>query len=230
MAAANWGSQLQIQIYVNRRSEELSESIVDALPPLKLKYPILQWVSPIECDNFREYCDYDFLRALELEAHCKALSEFWPRRGPCWDALAIVKSSSNSDFEGVVLVEAKSYPDEIYGPGCQASPRSREKIEAALDKTKEWMDIDKKFDWMGQLYQSANRLAHLYFFREVIRVPAWLVNVYFLNDPRSPTTREMWDGTLPLIDAELGLGGDNCFVGKVFLEARGPRGASLESQ
>ena len=37
---------------------------------------------------------------------------------------------------------------------------------------------------MGPLYQFPNRLAHLYFFREIVKVPAWLVNVCYLDDPK----------------------------------------------
>lgn len=53
-------------------------------------------------------------------------------------------------------------------------------------------------------YQSANRLAHLYFFREIADIPTWLVNVYFANDPHSPTSAETWEMVLPEVKKELG--------------------------
>jgi hypothetical protein len=38
------GSQLQIQIYVNRRSEELSQKVLQGLPDLALLHTRLHWV------------------------------------------------------------------------------------------------------------------------------------------------------------------------------------------
>jgi hypothetical protein len=122
------GSQLQLQIWVNRQPDELSRRVVDALPSLASLNPRLHWVSPLEREKFVEYQDRAFLRALELESLDPQLKRFWPRGGPVWDALAAVEIGGDPAPRGVVLVEAKSYPDEIYGPGCQASPRSRKKI------------------------------------------------------------------------------------------------------
>lgn len=131
------GSQLQIQIYVTRRSEELSQRVLDALPSLASSNARLRWVSPLESEKFAEYYDRAFLSALGFEHLDDALVEFWPRRGPHWDALAVVEVAGDPHRRGVVLVEAKSYPDEIYNKkGCQASPRSRRRIEAALEQTK----------------------------------------------------------------------------------------------
>jgi len=220
------GSRLQIQTYVNRRSEELSQRVLDALPSLASMDARLRWVSPLEGEKFAEYRDRDFLRAIGLEHLDSALVEFWPRRGPSWDALAVVEVPRDPDRRGVVLVEAKSYPGEIYVKnGCQAlSPRSRRKIEAALAQTKRWLGVPEDIDWMGRLYQSANRLAHLYFFREIVDIPAWLVNVYFLGDPRSPTTREDWQVALAQVKAELGLTGIAVpYTAKLFLEAKDRR-------
>ena len=215
------GSQLQLQIWVNRQPDELSRRVVDALPSLASLNPRLHWVSPLEREKFVEYQDRAFLRALELESLDPQLKRFWPRGGPVWDALAAVEIGGDPAPRGVVLVEAKSYPNEIYGPGCQASPRSRKKIETALRKTKSWLGVPKNIDWTGPLYQSANRLAHLYFFREEVSIPAWLVNVYFLDDPDSPTTREKWRVGLRQVKAELGLANiDVPHAAELFLEAR----------
>jgi len=215
------GSQLQLQIYVNRRMDDVSRRVLDALPSLASLNPRLHWVSPLECQKFSEYQDRAFLCALGLEDLDGELRKFWPRGGPVWDALAAVDTESALASSGVVLVEAKSYPAEIYGSGCQASPRSRKKIEAALRKTKAWLGVPEDIDWTGPLYQSANRFAHLYFFREEVGIPAWLVNVYFLDDPDSPTTREEWRVALDQVKAELGL--SNIVVphaAELFLEAR----------
>ena len=128
------GSQLQIQMYVDRHGEELSERIIDALG-IKSCTSGLRWVSPLENEKFREYRDSAFLNAVDLRDHARELRKFWPRGGPSWDALAIT-DPFDADKRGVVLVEAKSYPGEIYGNGCQASRPSLTKIEAALKETK----------------------------------------------------------------------------------------------
>jgi hypothetical protein len=130
----------------------------------------------------------------------------------------------------VVLVEAKSHVSEVYGGGCKASARSRKRIDEALELTKRWLGIPSEPDWTGALYQSANRLAHLYFFRKVMGVPAWLVNVYFINDPYSPTSRSEWEAALVGVKAQLGLAGISVpHAADLLLEA-GPRGELLEER
>jgi hypothetical protein len=109
------------------------------------------------------------------------LAELWPQGGPVWDALARV-TLHGSRGPGVLLVEAKSYPQELYSNGCCASEVSRGQIVRALQNTQRWLGVEQT-DWTGPLYQSANRLAHLYFLREVAGVPTWFVNLCFAGDP-----------------------------------------------
>jgi len=215
------GSQLQIQLWINRRSRELTQSVLAVLPSLASLDPRVRWVSPLESSGFVEYHDHDFLRAVGLERCAPELSRFWPRGGPVWDALAAVETTRTPDCRGVLLVEAKSHVSEVYGCGCKASARSRKRIEAALELTKRWLGASSDADWTGALYQSANRLAHLYFFREVMGVPAWLINVYFVNDPHSPTSRAEWEVALAGIRAQLGLAGISVpHAADLFLRAR----------
>ena len=75
--------------------------------------PAIQWVSPLEKHHFREAADAAFLRALGLDRYVRELRGFWPQGGPNWDALGILGNSAAHD--GVLLVEGKSYPDEVYG-------------------------------------------------------------------------------------------------------------------
>ncbi|MBF0634186.1 MAG: hypothetical protein HQK85_06000 [Nitrospinae bacterium] len=197
------GSQLQIQIYVNRRAEELNTAICAAYPALK---DHISWVSPLKNALYEEYKDEDFLRSVGMSRLAPLLvGDFWPKGGPRWDALARVKINGK---EGVILVEAKNYPGEIEGNGCGASPYSRSIIEKALQKTKKWLGVAPETDWMGKWYQSANRLAHLYFLNEVVGVPAWLVNVHILDDPmHNPTSRNVWEIELAGIKSQMGLSG-----------------------
>ena len=69
-------------------------------------------------------------------------------------------------------------------------------------------------------------------FREEVGIPAWLANVYFLDDPDSATTREEWRVALDQVKAELGLTGVAIpDAAELFLEAKerrelvGERGA-----
>ena len=160
----------------------------------------LEWVSPLEKDGFAEYRDEAFLAALGHSDLAVVLAAFWPRGGPQWDALATVRLGDQTSLQGghsakpssgVLLVEAKSYPAEMESSGCRAGGRSRALIERSLTEAMRWFGADPA-DWCGPLYQFANRLAHVYFFRERAGVPAWFVNVCFVNDPRTPTTEEEW--------------------------------------
>ena len=73
------GSQLQIQIYVNRRRHELSKRILEASPALAQVSAQIIWVSPLEEEKFVEYKDKAFLKAIGLDHLVKELNEFWPR-------------------------------------------------------------------------------------------------------------------------------------------------------
>jgi len=215
------GSQLQIQIFVNRRSAELTREVFEKFPDLALLHPRLNWVSPLEKDRFSEYQDTAFLKACGFEHLSDELKAFWPRGGPVWDALASIEFQKGKNNKGILLVEAKSYPAEIYGSGCKASPTSREKIEDALDRTKKWCGVPADTDWTGPLYQSANRMAHLYFFRKIAGVPAWLANINFLNDQHSSTKRDEWEKQLKKVKAGLGISGKEIpYAADIFLKAQ----------
>jgi hypothetical protein len=167
--AAFAGSQLQTQIWVNRRSERLSALVCDAFADLA--GASISWVSPTRPDGYREYQDQAFLRRVGLGRLSADLSAFWPAGGPVWDGLGIV---TEGEGNGVILLEGKSYPRELYGSGCQAGPTSRTKIVAALIATQKWLGVDQSLEtWCGPLYQTANRLAHLYWFNQVVRTRAW---------------------------------------------------------
>ncbi len=210
---AHAGSQRQIQTYVNERTDALNSAITQSLSRYNLDGKYVHWVSPLAADTYSEYRDWEFLERVGLGRLAPRLRKFWPRGGPCWDALARIEG-------GCLLVEAKSHVPEIYGGGCEASPRSKKKIQAALDATKAWLGVSPDVDWTGRLYQSANRYACLYFMRE-IGVQAFLVNVYFVGDPISPTplTRENWNAAIGGVNQELGLVREVPYSAAVFLTA-----------
>ena len=203
---ARAGSRRQIQRYVNEGPDPLNEAILASLVDGPAGGGRIWWVSPLESDDYAEFCDERFLDALGVGHLTRELvGGFWPRLGPCWDGLAVISSRNDPDYHGVIMVEAKSHLEEVFGTGCGAGPASLEKIRLALKSTADRLGASGTPDWEGRLYQSANRLAHLHFFREVMRVPAWLADVYFVNDPYRPTSREQWDAFLPSVWSELGV-------------------------
>lgn len=152
---------------------------------------------------------------LGLSNYGDELRRFWPKGGPRWDALAVAQMGAG----GVVLVEAKSHVAEMYAGGCKAtSPKSIKMIADAIANTKHWLRVDDVINWQsvhrdraqsnsrsGNLYQTANRLAHLYFFREILRINSWLVNIFFVDDPHSPTTQIEWESALAKAKRTMGL-------------------------
>ncbi len=204
------GRQRQIQTYVNQHADNLQQEISIAFgTPFSLR-----WASPLRSEKYEEYCDERFLSALGLLQHRGNLDDFWPKRGPVWDALA-----SDTFTGGVMLLEAKSHLPEVRGSGCKAAALSSiQKIDASIAQTKRWLSVPAEFDWKGDLYQSANRLAHLHFFRNILQSPAWLVNVYFIDDPHCPTSRAEWNSGLNEVKRELGIG-TVPFCADIFLPA-----------
>jgi hypothetical protein len=198
---------------VNERRSELSQALAEALQAWKLDESSIRWVSPLAADNHSEYRDREFLEIIGAGHLAPKLAEFWPRGGPCWDALARL------DGGGCVLVEAKSHVPEVYGKPCGAAGGSLSLIQSSLAQTKEWLGVNQDADWLGRLYQSANRLAYLYFLREIGKVDAFLANVYFTGDQRSPTTRQEWDTGIKAVGEQLGISSPVPYSASVFLEA-----------
>lgn len=192
------GSQLQVQLYSARLAPTLSAALAKAVghPSDSLK-----WIAPLEDDLFDELLDEAFIRALGYGAHANALRAFWPGSGPRWDGLARLEPSGT-----VLLIEGKSYPAEMRGSGCQAKdPNSIRLIDAALDDTKRWLNVPVDRNWKGDLYQYANRLAHVRFLRD-LGVDAWLVNLCFVNDPtKNPTDESTWRDALAQAKKDLGV-------------------------
>jgi hypothetical protein len=194
---------------VNWHQAELTGKILEAIPALASQSPFIRWVSPLAEDAFREYHDGRFLEAVSL-GHLKgALREFWPKGGPHWDALATLHTSRGGAQTGVLLVEAKSHPEELRSGPCRArSDRSIDRIKTTLTRVKKRLNVSDDSDWMEcPYYQAANRYAHLYFLREKC-VAAWLVNVYFLRDEswkNSPDNRSGWEKELEALRKALGL-------------------------
>jgi len=213
------GSQRQIQTYVNERPRVLTRAIADALRPYRLDPLAVRWVSPLEADKYSEYQDGEFLEIVGAGHLVPKLIVFWPRGGPCWDALARVEGG------GCVLVEAKSHIPEVYGNGCAATGHSLSLIRSSVARTQAWLGARPDADWLGPLYQSANRLAHLYFLREIGNIEAFLISVYFTGDPHPhfSTSRQQWDDGIRLVNEQLGIANPLPYTASVFLVAASDR-------
>src|SRR5712664_1394899 len=209
---AHAGSQRQIQTYVNEKTKVLNSAIAQSLSQYNHNERAIHWVSPLKEDTYSEYRDSEFLERVGYGHLAPALRKFWPRNGPCWDALAQIEG-------GCILIEAKSHVAEIYGGGCGASPDTKRTKLAGLGATKAMLGVSSEVDWTGRLYQSANRYACLHFLREIAGVQAFLVNVYFVGDPRTPTTRDEWDAAISSVNQELGLVREVPYSSAVFLTA-----------
>lgn len=194
----NRGSLRWIQQAVNTRQLVLDRHILEASP---IRGPI-HWLSPKSDDDFAEYRDGDFLQRIGLEHIISALTDFWPNRGPQWDALG---RSENGD---VLLVEAKAHVGEICSPASQAGVDSAAKIDIALVETAAFIGAEPKAPWRQAFYQLANRIAHLHFLRRH-GVDAWLVLVNFTGDVemRGPASEREWKAAYQVVEHLMGLKG-----------------------
>ena len=153
------GSQRWLQLAVNRCPNVIDEAIAKAIG---LEHgETVQWLSPLESDAFTEYKDDAFLDRLGIGPQYRRLEDFWPTRGPVWDGLA---RTSGGRY---LLIEAKANIPEFDTCPTGASGGSLHKIRKALDETKGFLRVRSKTDWSECFYQYANRLAHLYFLREL---------------------------------------------------------------
>lgn len=157
------------------------------------------WVSPLANDEYAEYRDAQALEKLGLTPSVP-LAEFWPTRGPRWDALG--RTSAGRPL----LVEAKAYIEEIVSPASAASDQSLTLIRQSLREVKEFLRIKPEHDWSALFYQYTNRLAHLYYLRRRNSVDAYLVFIYFLGAPdvQEPSTAAEWHAALRLLKSLLG--------------------------
>ncbi len=191
------GSLSWIQHVVNDCPEVLNKPVIDAIGVHKDK-PV-EWLSPKADDDYSEYRDQDFLDLLGIKLAKTKLSDFWPKRGPQWDALARIEDKA------YFLVEAKAHVSEIISSSQAKSTKSKALINKSLAETKKYLKLKPHIDLSKGFYQYSNRLAHLYLLRELNNIPAYLVFVYFTNDyTHILTTRDEWKGALQLMHSLLG--------------------------
>ena len=199
--AAPRGSQRWLQLAVNRCPDVIDGAIAKTMG---LEHgETVQWLSPLESDGFAECRDHAFLKRLGIIPQYQRLEDFWPAQGPVWDGLARTSSGR------CLLIEAKANIPEFSTSPTGASEGSLHQIRKAFDETRAFLRVRTKTDWSECFYQYANRLAHLYFLRELNKVDAALIFVFFVGDTtvrdREPVSREGWQAAIDLADHHLGV-------------------------
>jgi hypothetical protein len=214
---ASAGSQRWLQVAVNQRREILNRPLATLLGLSPGTH--IDWMSPLKSEGYREYRDGAALRRLGVHSlPNQQMSDFWPARGPVWDALA-----RTSDGR-LVFVEAKAHIGEAASPSTNASPESRKLIEQSLLEVRSYLAPHSKADWTATFYQYTNRLAWLYLLRQANALPAHMVFLYFLNadEVGGPSEVAEWQGAIQLLHAVLGLGKHplSSWVHDLFLDVR----------
>jgi hypothetical protein len=196
-AKAVKGSQKWIQTLINKKPEVLNEQLRTKLGMHKAEK--IEWLSPLEEDEYAEYRDEEALALLGLELETIVYQPFWVEMGPQWDGIG-------RSGEKVFLVEAKSHIPELISSMQAKNPNSIKTIRDSLEKTKKQLGSKTDFDWTKTFYQYANRLAHVNFLRSFY-IPAYLVCFYFVNDSemKGPTSVDEWKGAIRLLHRCLGL-------------------------
>jgi hypothetical protein len=197
---ANAGSQRWLQIAVAKAPEVLDEALrcsgaIDSDDSVN-------WKSPLASEQFREYRDGKVLRCLGVNHLPKrSLAEFWPRRGPVWDALGKTQNGH------LILVEAKAHIPEAASPPSKATEASLTFIRCSLEEAQKYYAPRSKADWSLTLYQYTNRLAFQYLFAHLNGLPSRLVFLDFINatDVEGPESEVEWRDATRLIHALLGL-------------------------
>ena len=202
------GSQRWLQLAVNRCPNVIDEAVAKAINLAQGE--TIQWLSPLESAAFTEYWDQEFLERLGISPQHRKLSDFWPPRGPVWDGLARTSGGR------CLLIEAKANIPEFDSSSTRASEKSLHKIKTALEETRTFLRISSETDWSKCFYQYANRLAHLYFLKELNKIDAALVFVYFVGDTtvpgRDPVSGEGWQTAIGLATHHLGVRADSGWI------------------
>jgi hypothetical protein len=160
-------------------------------------------------DYYAEYRDQEFIDRLGGSRYFRQplptrrpLNEFWPRFGPQWDGLGV------TDQGQILLVEAKAnIPEMVTAPTQARGESALQRIQLSLREVKSFVNSRIPVDWSVSFYQYANRLAHLYWLRELNGQDAYMVNLFFLNDAEmnGPKLVEEWQAAIRLQEVFLGV-------------------------
>lgn len=210
------GSQKDLQILANQHQDILNHELSKILN----KTIKLEWLSPLKDDDYAEYVDQDFINRLDINSRIiKPLNDFWPNGGANWDGLA-------KDNETIFLIEAKAHiSEQMIESTVATSIESINLIKKSLEETKAFLDVKSDVSWCKEnYYQYANRIAHLYYLREINKIDAHLLFIYFLNDKTvtgKSETKEDWKQAINDVYKKLELEKNNKlsdFIHNIFID------------
>ncbi|WP_162849728.1 hypothetical protein [Anaeroplasma bactoclasticum] len=182
------GSKHWIQEYINTPllTKELNE---------KIEFQNIEWISPLEKDNYREYSSLKGLKRKDLYLDKLDNKKIWPTgRMPQWDAIGIVGND-------LILVEAKAHVEEIYSKMSGIDEQRKKYIEDLFGKIN-----------LNKYYQIANRIVvsknlNQYYIDNELPNRVTLIFIYFLNDntlsPNYKKDRLSFEEALDKINKEI---------------------------
>jgi hypothetical protein len=188
------GSRFHLQNYVDHNQGKLNELILMSSPSLLAfldKELSITWKSPLKEKNYHEYRNEFLDLSDNWIGKRQELENYWAKKGPQWDGIAIVKGKNGQN--GLLLVEAKAHLQELHSK-IQAGDISKVIIEQTIKDTKNYVGSNASLEiWLEQYYQLSNRLAYLYLLNEKIGIPTWLILINFTDDhTHKPTRISAW--------------------------------------
>ncbi len=197
------GSQLQMQIYANRRREVLDAALRAKIEELN-DHEIV-WLAPLESKRFDEPRDHEFLEvcgvSVIMQWHWTIRRKHRQLCGTGWR-----RSAHEEQTAGVLFLEGKSYPGELKSACHATSPKSRRQIENAIVATRALLNArGSARPWLETYYQLANRLAHAAWLRGR-GVHAWLVLLHFADYlDHVQTSESAWEQAMHTPGERLGV-------------------------
>ncbi|MBN1684697.1 MAG: hypothetical protein JW855_04620, partial [Gammaproteobacteria bacterium] len=209
-----YGSEWHLLRYLGRHRAYLNQQIIKQIGGEELSWLDFNFSNENKnCLRDSEWNGLDFITDPDVLRNWYA---FWPTSGRSqnWDAVGKLRLANGT--EEWLLVEAKAHLHEEKSRCGATSARSIEKIKKALTETKAaFAAASTPLEiWYEKYYQYANRLAALYFLREICQppVPVRLLYIYFLGDifedQHCPETREDWENTINKMENQLGIDRD----------------------
>ena len=192
------GSKRCLQAYLSddNKRKELEEKVCEII---RWAVKEIDWLGPKQSDDgwdWKELTGNAFWNAIGVNP--KDTREFWPARGPHWDAIARLTLEDGS--YRYVLFEAKANVQELKSWMRTKSDDSRKLIKRTL---KTYTRSAPSY-----YYQTRNRIAHKKFINEKIKGMEYVKLCYliFENDmTHIETSEEEWRTALKQEHQELGL-------------------------
>lgn len=203
-----YGSEWHLLRYLGRHRNLFNQMILE-------KIAIdgsIEWLdfnfkkNPKKLDCDAEWKGFDFLDYNKYKKVFTKWKMFWPQTGnkPNWDLVGWLHNNLKKEL---LLLEAKAHIDELKND-CRAKTKGLAKIKEAMAKTKRFLGVEEKCDWLHGYYQYANRICLLYFLNKS-GLSARLVLIYFLGDKIEgkicPNNEKEWEKALQQQDSCLGI-------------------------